>query len=130
MSKQVTKLLVENYTPKSIVVRGEDSKERKEDLKAIGGKWNSKLSTGPGWIFPVTKKEIVTKYIQTGCLDGRAKYQNENGPNDTRRIIELEQRVSKLEKYIENLRHESSKNTDASVVSEKKEHKRLLKKKN
>ena len=43
-------LTVEDYSEKSIVVRG-DTKEHKDALKQLGGKWNSRLRDGAGWIF-------------------------------------------------------------------------------
>lgn len=56
------------YTEKSIVVRGE-TRDHKEDLKTLGGKWNPKLTDKStqeqfgGWIFPITKKEQVKKWL-------------------------------------------------------------------
>ena len=42
---------IQNYNDKSFAVYG-DTKEYKEVLKNLGGKWNRKLSGGQGWIFP------------------------------------------------------------------------------
>lgn len=39
------------YTDKSIVVRGDDTKDYKEQFKKYNGKWNTRLTGGPGWIF-------------------------------------------------------------------------------
>ena len=39
------------YTDKSFVMRGEDTTKHKETLKTLGGKWNSNLKDGGGWIF-------------------------------------------------------------------------------
>ena len=56
------------YTEKSIVVRGE-TRDHKEELKSLGGKWNAKLTDKStqeqfgGWIFPTTKQEQVKKWL-------------------------------------------------------------------
>ena len=56
------------YTEKSIVVRGE-TRDYKEELKSLGGKWNAKLTNKStqeqfgGWIFPTTKQEQVKKWL-------------------------------------------------------------------
>lgn len=58
-------LTVENYTDKSIVVRG-STKEYIDELKQLGGKWNSRLRDGPGWIFPKSKEKIIKSFISSG----------------------------------------------------------------
>ena len=58
-------LNIEEYTSKSIVVNG-DTRKYKEDLKKLGGKYNSKLSSGPGWIFPKTSKDDLVSFISKG----------------------------------------------------------------
>jgi hypothetical protein len=56
------------YTEKSIVVHGE-TRDHKEELKTLGGKWNAKLTDKStqeqfgGWIFPTTKQEQVKKWL-------------------------------------------------------------------
>lgn len=56
------------YTEKSIVVRGE-TRDHKEELKNLGGKWNGKLTDKStqeqfgGWIFPASKQEQVKKWL-------------------------------------------------------------------
>jgi hypothetical protein len=61
---------VQDYTEKSIVVFGDKTKEYKDGIKALGGKFNMKLSVGPGWVLPKTKKEEVEKYV-VECLAGK-----------------------------------------------------------
>lgn len=43
-------LYAEEYSAKSFVVRG-DTREAKEQLKALRGRFNPRLKGGPGWIF-------------------------------------------------------------------------------
>jgi len=47
-----------NYSEKAIAVIG-NTKAIKDTLKAIGGRFNFRLSCGAGWIFPATKLESV-----------------------------------------------------------------------
>jgi len=58
---------VQDYTEKSIVVIGE-TKDNKDGLIKLGGKFNAKLKVGPGWIFPKTEKERVLKFVNDGII--------------------------------------------------------------
>lgn len=49
-----------NYTEKSVAVIG-DTKEKKEVLKNLGGRFNPKLSVGAGWIFQAAKRAELEK---------------------------------------------------------------------
>lgn len=51
------------YSDKSFVITG-NTKEHKDTLKDLGGKWNSKLTCGSGWIFSLTKKKEVEEWLQ------------------------------------------------------------------
>lgn len=59
MSSSIT---VEQYTEKSIVVRG-NTIPYKNKLLSLGGKWNKMLRGGEGWIFPLTKKSTVEQAL-------------------------------------------------------------------
>lgn len=56
---------IEQYSERSIVVYG-DTRKYKEDLKKLGGKYNSRLNGKPGWIFPKTKEGDVNRFINGG----------------------------------------------------------------
>lgn len=58
------KLTLSDYTDKSVVVQGEDTRTYKEELKMIGGKYNANLKTGPGWIFPKNKEHEIKDFIE------------------------------------------------------------------
>ena len=53
---------IQNYNDKSFAVFG-DTKEFKDILKQLGGKWNRKLSGGPGWIFANNCRDNVNKWF-------------------------------------------------------------------
>lgn len=61
-------LTIKEYSPKSFVVIG-NTKEHKDKLKSLGGKWNANLtdkesgSRFGGWIFSNNKKKVVEEYI-------------------------------------------------------------------
>ena len=52
-----------DYSKFSFVVSGEATKEFKEQLMALGGKYNRNLTTGPGYIFPNKKEQEVRNFI-------------------------------------------------------------------
>ena len=51
---------IQDYSEKSFVVYGNDTKKYKEDIKKLGGRFNSNLKDiGPGWIFSNKNREKV-----------------------------------------------------------------------
>ena len=54
---------VVDYSEKAIAITG-DTKPIKDDLKRLGGKFNSKLSCGCGWVFGKKNKETITELDQ------------------------------------------------------------------
>lgn len=79
----MTDLSCEDYSDKAIVVRG-DTKDHKEDLKKLGGKFNANLRDGPGWIFSKKNEDIVLGYIVSGrVVGGEEKKQQKIVPKTT-----------------------------------------------
>tara|TARA_B100001094_G_C18076893_1_gene743100 strand:+ start:305 stop:781 length:477 start_codon:yes stop_codon:yes gene_type:complete len=64
----MSSIQIQDYTAKSFVVRG-DTRDYKEDIKTIGGKWNASLTDKEsgerfgGWIFPSGKRREVEKWL-------------------------------------------------------------------
>jgi hypothetical protein len=52
---------IKDYSTYSFVVFG-DTKIHKDKLKELGGKYNGKLSVGPGWIFSLDKKDKIQEW--------------------------------------------------------------------
>lgn len=52
-----------DYSEKAIAVIGEGTKRLKEDFKALGGRFNFRLSCGAGWVFPTAKKAQILQLI-------------------------------------------------------------------
>ena len=64
-----------DYSEKAIAVTG-DTKQIADKLKAMGGRFNFRLSCGPGWIFPKSKESEVR-----AVLDGH-EVSEESGSAD------------------------------------------------
>jgi len=62
--KEGQTIAVIKYSDKSIAVIGEGTREIKEQLKALGGKFNFRLSCGAGWIFPITNQQQVIDLLK------------------------------------------------------------------
>jgi len=61
-----------DYSEKSIAVIG-DTKPIKDQLKEIGGKFNFRLSCGPGWIFSKKQLPEVEKLLSGGAIPEEAE---------------------------------------------------------
>ena len=61
------------YSDKSVVLRSSKQwgLDHKEQLQALGGKFNGRLQGGAGWIFPMSRQEEVKTYLQTGQVPPR-----------------------------------------------------------
>ena len=61
-------LIIADYSQKSFVVFGEETKMYKEDFKRIGGKWNQNLTLNntsiKGWIFSHKKKADIENFLE------------------------------------------------------------------
>lgn len=81
-------IYIEEYSEKSFVVLGE-TKNHKESLKQLGGKWNSRLRDGKqGWIFSKKLENNVKNYITDGVVKSTSR---------------LEERIDILEKKIDEI---------------------------
>ena len=98
-------LTIGDYSDKSIVVSG-NTRDVKEDLKRLGGKYNAKLRDGPGWIFPKTLENVVRKYIETGeveVMGGRPENGAKVVQKPQQNITTLENRVNDVEKSLKSI---------------------------
>jgi hypothetical protein len=60
-----TNIKITNYGINSIAVNG-NTRMYKEDLKKMGGKYDSQLPEGPGWVFPKSKEKECRSFIVNG----------------------------------------------------------------
>ena len=95
-------LYIENYSQKSFVVRG-NTVPFKNDLKKLGGKWNSRLTDKKNgekfgaWLFWSDKKKDIEEWLKNGC----DKIVSNNYSEDMFELInKLQKEVELLEKRI------------------------------
>jgi hypothetical protein len=62
-------IIIKDYSDSSFVLQGEDTKKYKDKIKELGGKWNSNLKIGPGWIFNIKNKESVKEWMQSVSIE-------------------------------------------------------------
>lgn len=60
----VYQIILETYSDNSFVIRGSDTIKFKDTLKEFGGKWNSNLKGGAGWIFNSKFKNKIAKFLE------------------------------------------------------------------
>lgn len=60
------------YSEKAIAVVGSDTKQVKAQLKAMGGRFNPRLSCGAGWIFPAKRRAQVEAFVNGGTVEEAA----------------------------------------------------------
>lgn len=105
-------IFIEDYTPKSFVVRGE-TRESKDSLKALGGKWNSSLTdkdTGDkfgAWLFWSDKRKELDSWIKKGCpkIDANVGTSSNFAPSNNvgTSSVSLEAKIDLLTKMVEQL---------------------------
>lgn len=71
-------IIKEDYSEKCFVLRG-DTQPAKEDIKAMGGKFNARLTDGStgekfaGWVFPHSMSDTVQTWLDTGSLPAQTQ---------------------------------------------------------
>lgn len=129
----MTEIHIEDYTEKSFVVLG-DTKPHKDNIKKLGGKWNSRLRDNKmGWIFPMSKKESVEEYISDFHKTGEIKQiQGTTGNFQRTDLSDILKRLERLEMEVKQLRMEKEKHTNDDSKNnddfEEKPKRRLLRK--
>ena len=127
-------IYIEEYSPKSFVVRG-GTKPHKDSLLALGGKWNSSLTDKQSgdkfgaWLFWGEKHKEISDWIEKGCktvervpqTGGYEKSQNvsssENFSSNRDNTSRLEAKIDALTKMVESLcRYHNIDGAKSSVV--------------
>lgn len=101
---QSMNLTIEKYSDISFVVRGNDTKLYKSDLKSMGGKWNrflknNKGEISPGWIFSNRRLDSVNKFISGEDVVITIR-KRELSPSVVDRNMSKRQRVEKKRKFL------------------------------
>jgi hypothetical protein len=84
-------LICEEYSEKAIVVRGEETKNCKEELKKLGGKYNAHLKNGAGWIFPKKMEDKVLEFVHSVKTQ---KFKSLQTPSNL--LVNIEREVKKM----------------------------------
>ena len=97
---------IEKYTERSVVVRG-DTRKYKEDLKILGGKYNSRLKNGPGWIFSKNVETDLKNFINRGVrlVSDQEALAGEERTRiwEKKRQNESDQNTSRLKSHLRNV---------------------------
>ena len=108
-NSNTNKLFIEDYSEKSIVIRGTETKTYKEGLKNLGGKYNMNLKGQPGWVFPKTKSQSVQIFIKN-CLENNTNTNqttlDKNISNKNKLLDELLNKCFEIKKLINQLTEE------------------------
>lgn len=72
-----------DYSEKAIALVG-DTKAIKDQLKALGGRFNPKLSCGCGWVFPKTKLQEVKEALNLDVVEEKSK----ETTNDYKKLLD------------------------------------------
>lgn len=105
-------IYIEDYSPKSFVVRG-GTKEYKDALLALGGKWNSSLTDKQSgdkfgaWLFWGEKRKEITDWLEKGCKNvERSSFEKSQASSSnfsSNRESHLEAKIDALTKMVESL---------------------------
>jgi hypothetical protein len=121
-------IFIEDYTPKSFVVRG-DTRDSKDSLKALGGKWNSSLTDKDSgdkfgaWLFWSDKRKELDSWIKKGCpkIDTNLSATTHVSTNSLasnnveKSSVSIEAKIDALTKMVEQLCRYHQINVSANV---------------
>lgn len=68
MPEDAPQFQIIDYSEKAIAVTG-DTRDIKDKLKELGGRFNPKLSCGAGWVFSKKQRSEVEKLLQSGKVE-------------------------------------------------------------
>lgn len=71
MPEDAPQFQIIDYSEKAIAVVG-DTRDIKDKLKALGGRFNPRLSCGAGWVFSKKQRTEVEKLLQGGSVEKSA----------------------------------------------------------
>ena len=127
---------VTEYSDASVAMFG-NTTEYKEHMKAMGGRFNSRLrhpttkEQTPGWIFPKRSTEMLNKYVEVGdtdgfditkhCKDYGVRNSSSEQDKSTVSIVEfnnLANRVNELEQIVQKLTEKLAINNQTDSLSE------------
>ena len=122
-----SKLEYSEYNKKSIAVRG--NRERYQDIiKGLGGRWNSRMRGGEGWLVPISKKEDIDNIISSLKEEDEEFYEvkskiYESEPEDLETIKSNAKNHKEQKKYHREQSENENESEEESSNSEEEEDK-------
>ena len=109
---------LEIYSDASFVLRGSETKDYKEKIKELGGRWNAKLRGGRGWIFSNKREKSVKEWLDSiGKKKSKSQISQELANNEIlKKITELEIQVKKMSELIEKVTDHLDLDDNASPI--------------
>ena len=104
-----SQLYIEDYSEKSIVVRGE-TRKYSEQLKKFSGLFNSNLRGGAGWIYSKNKREEIQAFInslQAGVSEIKEAVDVAVTPGIEARLKTIEDKLDMLIQAFQSLKTQS-----------------------
>jgi len=122
---------ITEYSEKSFVVRG-DIENLTDDLTNLGGKFNSRLRGGEGWIFSKSKQANVEKYKEKGEVIAQnsfssstkqSPYQNQGSSNvaSSAQLARIEKQIANLTKMMTVIYNSMVYDEDEEIIEEEEE---------
>ena len=94
-----------DYSDKAIAVTG-DTRKIAAELRALGGRFNSRLSCGPGWIFSKRKEAELREFLAGSATESSAGAAK-GGPGNVNQVWETA--IKTLDEYVSGLESESDR---------------------
>ena len=94
-----------DYSEKAIAVTG-DTRKIAAELRALGGRFNSRLSCGPGWIFSKRKQAELREFLAGSATESSAGAAK-GGPGNVNPVWETA--IKTLDEYVSGLESESDR---------------------
>jgi hypothetical protein len=89
------------YNDEKFAVLG-DKKLYHSEINKIGGRWNSRMKGGPGWLVPVTNESDLKKLIRKLKKEHKLKIESENLPNKNDEDLPEQKVTTESENSIKN----------------------------
>lgn len=102
-----------DYSDKAIAVTG-DTRKIAAELRSLGGRFNSRLSCGPGWIFSARKRAEIESLLAGSRTDTQAR--PETAANEGRKTLEEWANVQRDPDYIMKAYDSAVKLSDGVVL--------------
>tara|TARA_Y100000389_G_scaffold204157_1_gene255284 strand:+ start:2193 stop:3497 length:1305 start_codon:yes stop_codon:yes gene_type:complete len=100
-------LTYENYNEEKFAVRG-DRNKHSSFIKTIGGRWNSRMRGGEGWLVPILKEDSLKAYINAIEKEPDVKHSKKSSPEHSK--------IDDIVNSIINVESEEDEDSDQDVV--------------